>query len=107
MQLALKGHLLMTLINPEQLLTIIKNVRKKIPVQYSLPYASKKLDLYFKYTPVQVISNGSLIIMALMLHLVRDDSVYELFKAIQVPSVENGEATKCVVWILLCCYKRH
>ena len=52
--------------------------------------------MYYKYTPVQVFSNGSSIILALMLSLVRDDSVYELFKDIQVPNVENGEATKYV-----------
>ena len=31
-----------------------------------------------------------------MLTLVRDDSVYVLFKTIQMHSVENGEATKYV-----------
>ena len=41
MQLALKGHLSMTLIDPEQLLAVIKNVKRKIPVQYSLPYSLK------------------------------------------------------------------
>ena len=88
LQMALKGHLSMTMVDNAQLSTLLKGIKRKLPALYSLPYALRRLDLYYKYAPVQLMSNGSTIILAIMLPLVRDNAVYELFKAIQVPGEE-------------------
>ena len=88
--LARNGNLSPTLISSRQLKELLKTIKRKLQVPYTLPYPIKEVAQYYHNFPVIMVSNGNSISLALVIPLKEAGKPFNLYQIHNLPSSSGG-----------------
>ena len=88
--LARSGNLSPTLISSRQLKELLRTIKRKLRVPYTLPFPIKDVAQYYHNFPVIMVSNGNSISLALVIPLKEAGKQFNLYQIHNLPSSSDN-----------------